>query len=155
MGKRVFSILFVCLSVGGGLGYGWGWMPLPIRPQRYCDPASLVLNITTHFLSRARCSTTRFVCWMNGWTDVQTDNLEIHPCVLRDISPFGAAAQKTRLDTRHDSRGRSGRGGNAKAVCNLTSDAGSQYRCGRVGRGIQPPATPQHPFHTETYTLSI
>ena len=31
-----------------------------------------------------------------------------------------------------------------------TSDAGSQYRCGRVGRGIQPPSTPNtHPnIHT-------
>ena len=26
-----------------------------------------------------------------------------------------------------------------------TSDAGSRYRCGRVGRGIQPPSTPQVP----------
>ena len=27
-----------------------------------------------------------------------------------------------------------------------TSDAGSQYRCGRVGRGIKPPALPKpHP----------
>ena len=28
---------------------GWGvdgdWMPLPTRPQRYCDPASLVLPL--------------------------------------------------------------------------------------------------------------
>ena len=39
-------VLFVC--VGGGLGCGrgeaGGWMPLPTRPQRYCDPASLVLH---------------------------------------------------------------------------------------------------------------
>ena len=35
-----------------------------------------------------------------------------------------------------------------------TSDAGSQYRCGRVGRGIQPPFTPQ-PARTQTYTKSI
>ena len=37
-----------------------------------------------------------------------------------------------------------------------TSDAGSQYRCGRVGRGIQPPASPQPhpqlPTHTLTHT---
>ena len=30
------------------LGMGWGvyggWMPLPTRPQRYCDPASLVVK---------------------------------------------------------------------------------------------------------------
>ena len=24
------------------LGVDWAWMPLPTRPQRYCDPASLV-----------------------------------------------------------------------------------------------------------------
>ena len=29
--------------------------------------------------------------------------------------------------------------------CISTSDAGSQYRCGRVGRGIQPPSTPHAP----------
>ena len=37
-----------------------------------------------------------------------------------------------------------------------TSDVGSQYRCGRVGRGIQPPASPQPhpqlPSHTLTHT---
>ena len=26
----------------GGWGEAGGWMPLPTRPQRYCDPASLV-----------------------------------------------------------------------------------------------------------------
>ena len=42
-------VLFVCETVSvleGGLGCGWGeaedWMPLPTRPERYCDPASLV-----------------------------------------------------------------------------------------------------------------
>ena len=28
--------------LGVGLGVDGGWMPLPTRPQRYCDPASLV-----------------------------------------------------------------------------------------------------------------
>ena len=36
-----------------------------------------------------------------------------------------------------------------------TSDAGSQYRCGRVGRGIQAPSTPQPTSNTQTYTKSI
>ena len=36
-----------------------------------------------------------------------------------------------------------------------TSDAGSQYHCGRVGRGIQPPSTPQPTSNTQTYTKSI
>ena len=44
MGKQAFSILFVCLGVGGGLWCGGGWMPLPTRPQQYCDPASLVFH---------------------------------------------------------------------------------------------------------------
>ena len=32
----VLDTLYVCLSVDGG------WTPLPTRPQRYCEPASLV-----------------------------------------------------------------------------------------------------------------
>ena len=37
-----------------------------------------------------------------------------------------------------------------------TSDAGSQYRCGRVGRGIQPPSKPHSPpSYTQTHTKSI
>ena len=36
-----------------------------------------------------------------------------------------------------------------------TSDAGSQYRCGRVGRGFQPPSTPIPIPNTQTYTKSI
>ena len=37
----------------------------------------------------------------------------------------------------------------------ITSDAGSQYRCGRVGRGIQPPSTPKPTPNTQTYAKSI
>ena len=29
-------------GLGGALGVDGGWLPLPTRPQRYCDPASLV-----------------------------------------------------------------------------------------------------------------
>ena len=36
-----------------------------------------------------------------------------------------------------------------------TCDAGSQYRCGRVGRGIQAPSTPQSTSYTHTYTKNI
>ena len=36
-----------------------------------------------------------------------------------------------------------------------TSDAGSQYCCGRVDRGIQPRFAHQLPPHTQTYTKSI
>ena len=38
-------------------------------------------------------------------------------------------------------------------VAKETSDAGSQYRCGRVGRGIRPPSIPTS--NTQTYTKSI
>ena len=37
--------LNVCVYVsvwGGGWGEAGGWLPLPTRPQRYCDPVSLV-----------------------------------------------------------------------------------------------------------------
>ena len=30
-------------ALGGALGVDGGWLPLPTRPQRDCDPASLVL----------------------------------------------------------------------------------------------------------------
>ena len=33
-----------------------------------------------------------------------------------------------------------------------TSDAGSQYRCGRVGRGSQPPSTPNAPTNPPSNT---
>ena len=36
----------------------------------------------------------------------------------------------------------------------ITSDAGSQYRCGRVGRGIQPQASPPPPPQAPSYTLT-
>ena len=32
-------------GLGGALGVDGGLMPLPTRPQRYCDPASLVIRI--------------------------------------------------------------------------------------------------------------
>ena len=41
----VYVCVCVCLCVwDGGWGVDGGWMPLPTRPQRYCDPASLVLE---------------------------------------------------------------------------------------------------------------
>ena len=43
MEKRALRIFFIHVGVwGGDLGVDGGWTPLPIRPQRYCDPASLV-----------------------------------------------------------------------------------------------------------------
>ena len=33
-----------CVCEWGSRGVDEGWMPLPTRPQRYCDPASLVLR---------------------------------------------------------------------------------------------------------------
>ena len=41
LGKKIYKIL-----VGGGAwGVDGGWMPLPTHPQRYCDPALLVLYL--------------------------------------------------------------------------------------------------------------
>ena len=44
-------------------------------------------------------------------------------------------------------------------IFNSTSDAGSQYRCGRVGRGSQPPFTPNAPPNplpnSDPYTKSF
>ena len=41
---------------------------------------------------------------------------------------------------------------NAALSIDETSDAGSRYRCGRVGRGIQPPSIPHAPHR---YTITI
>ena len=35
----------------------------------------------------------------------------------------------------------------------ITSDVGSQYHCGQVGRGVQPPFILAHPAHTRTHTV--
>ena len=46
---QLLHCVLVCVSVWEG-SWGWGWgeaggsMPLPTRPQRYCDPTSLVLG---------------------------------------------------------------------------------------------------------------
>ena len=41
----------VCVSggrgLGGAMGVEGGWPPLPTRPQRYCDPASLVFSTSS------------------------------------------------------------------------------------------------------------
>ena len=43
--QRAFWILFIYVCVWSGVRSVDGdWMPLPTRPQRYCDPASLVLK---------------------------------------------------------------------------------------------------------------
>ena len=39
------SVLDTFCVWGGGWGVEGGWMPLPTRPQQYCDPASLVLTV--------------------------------------------------------------------------------------------------------------
>ena len=45
--------VLVCVSVWEGRVWGvdGGWMRLPTRPQRYCDPASLVLHRFDLFLA--------------------------------------------------------------------------------------------------------
>ena len=56
------QVFFVNVSVlEGGLGealkrWVWmgGWLPLPTRPQQYCDPASLVFLLNDIFLDFPR-----------------------------------------------------------------------------------------------------
>ena len=39
----IINTFYVCLCAGMGTwGVDRGWMPLPISPQKYCDPVSLV-----------------------------------------------------------------------------------------------------------------
>ena len=58
VGKRAFWKLFVYVWVlRVGWGVDWGWMPLPTRPQRYCDPTSLVWVL--YLMSNLGC-----FCWL-------------------------------------------------------------------------------------------
>ena len=43
------SLLNSCLYGSKGCSVDGGWMPLPTRPQRYCDPASLVFYVFAVF----------------------------------------------------------------------------------------------------------
>ena len=100
--------------------------------------------------------------WTDVWTDGRTDRrLEIHPCVLQDIGPLGPLPKKERKkerrkirihvrvqlqfggvafhtqnsrDVRREEERWKAKGQNGER--GRTSDAGSQYRCGRMGRGI-------------------
>ena len=38
------SVCVLKRGLGGALGVDERWLPLPTRPQLYCDPASLVFN---------------------------------------------------------------------------------------------------------------
>ena len=43
IGKRALQMPFlVWVLMVGAWGVDEGWMPLPTRPQQYCDPASLL-----------------------------------------------------------------------------------------------------------------
>ena len=50
----VLNVFF--LYVWGAWVMDGGWMPLPTRPQRYCDPASLV-----YFLTKTKVSSISFI----------------------------------------------------------------------------------------------
>ena len=58
VGKWAFLKTFcVCLGVCGIWGVDGGWTPLPTRPQRYCDPVSLVeMQSEAQFIKRIRAS---------------------------------------------------------------------------------------------------
>ena len=60
--KRAFSLLFVHVWVLRVLMCVRGWMPLPTRPQQYCDPPSLVFFIRTLHLKRNLSFCLSFFC---------------------------------------------------------------------------------------------
>ena len=79
-----------------------------------------------------------------GRTYVRTDGRkEIHPCVLQDIGPLGPLPKKVITEGLTDVYA------NLKplhfpsihATFMEANDAGSQYHCGGMGRGFQPPIT--------------
>ena len=43
----VLDTFYVCLCMEWGFGVDGGLMPLPTRPQRYCDPASLIIVVVS------------------------------------------------------------------------------------------------------------
>ena len=50
--RSVLDMFCLSLSINGALGMYRCWTPLPTRPQRYCDPASLVIglhSLSSHF----------------------------------------------------------------------------------------------------------
>ena len=50
-------------GLGGALGVDGGWqLPLPTRPQRYCDPASLVFSIFLFIFLRNLNIELEYVC---------------------------------------------------------------------------------------------
>ena len=56
MGKQVFQKFFVYVSVlkgalGGALGVDGGWLPLPNRPQRYCNLFFIISSLVLFFLA--------------------------------------------------------------------------------------------------------
>ena len=88
---------------------------------------------------------------------------QAHPHHLRDLSLGAMDGETDRLIDRHrqiDRHGQTDKQGETYAGTKgeKTSDAGSQYRCGRVGRGIQPLAlhgvTPFSPTHIPNITAA-
>ena len=55
-----------------------GWMPLPTRPQRYCDPASLVLVLVVLVLFLLRFAPSHFFfffCFYHSDVSLKTGHL--------------------------------------------------------------------------------
>ena len=75
----VLNTFCVCLCVEGeDWGLDKGWMPLPTCPQRYCDPASLVLITLTMSVSKCDASLERLrskleLFLRNEWEEVTID----------------------------------------------------------------------------------
>ena len=72
-------LFLVWVFMVGAWGVDGGWMPLPTRPQRYCDPASLAL--TYHF------SQVAYMGLNMGIVDCVV-NVALIRLYGRDVSPF-------------------------------------------------------------------
>ena len=72
------------------------------------------------------------------WEDVVTISVVLFES--RSVEKEKTEEKKGKKKTREKER--KGNRVSVREKEKKTSDAGSQYRCGRVGRGIQPPASP-------------
>ena len=63
--------------VWGSWGVDKGWTPLPTRPQRYCDPASLVFVFFPLFFSAVSCCVQKSsrLRRCRGWPEVSTNTI--------------------------------------------------------------------------------
>ena len=73
-------------ELGGALGVDGGWLPLPTRPQQYCDPASLVFTMA-EVHSCEELSNFHIVIWWSkiGVTDIARELLIYTECCPQSL----------------------------------------------------------------------